>query len=37
MLFAGLDERRTVELVSAEPAASGRLHLTYRFDTDERG
>lgn len=35
--LAGLDERRTLELVSAEPSASGRLHVTYRLDTEERG
>jgi len=36
-LFAGLDQRRTLELASVEPAESGRLHVTYRFDADERG
>ena len=36
-LFAGLDERHTLELTSAAPTASGRIHVTYRFDTDEQG
>ena len=36
-LFAGLDERQTVELQSAAPTGSGRIHVTYRFDTDDRG
>jgi dihydrofolate reductase len=36
-LLAGLDERRTLQLVSAEPSASGRLHVTYRLDTEEQG
>jgi dihydrofolate reductase len=36
-LFAGLDERRTLELSSAETTASGRLHVTYRFDAHEEG
>jgi dihydrofolate reductase len=36
-LFAGLDERQTLELTSAAPIASGRIHVTYRFDTDEQG
>jgi dihydrofolate reductase len=36
-LFAGLDEPRTLELASAEPTASGRIHVTYRFNTDEQG
>jgi dihydrofolate reductase len=36
-LLAGLDERRTLELVSAEPTASGRLHVRCRFNTDEQG
>jgi dihydrofolate reductase len=36
-LFAGLDGRRTLELVSSEPTGSGRLHLTYRFTADEQG
>jgi dihydrofolate reductase len=32
-LFEGLDERRTLELASAEPTKSGGLHVTYRFDS----
>jgi dihydrofolate reductase len=36
-LLAGLDERRTLELASAEPSASGRLHVTYRLNADEQG
>ena len=36
-LFAGLDEPRTLELASAEPTASGRIHVTCRFNTDEQG
>ena len=34
-LFSGLDEHRTVELVSAERTATGRTHLAYRFSTGE--
>jgi dihydrofolate reductase len=30
-LFSGLDEPRTLELASAEPTTSGRIHVTYRF------
>jgi dihydrofolate reductase len=36
-LFGGLAERHALEFVSAEPAASGRLHLTYRLATDATG
>jgi dihydrofolate reductase len=32
-LFRGIAERQAVDLVSAEPTASGRLHLTYRLAT----
>jgi dihydrofolate reductase len=35
-LFGGLVERRTLVLASAEPMGSGRLHVTYRLDADER-
>jgi dihydrofolate reductase len=33
-LFGGIAEHQALEFVSAEPAASGRLHLTYRLATD---
>jgi dihydrofolate reductase len=33
-LFGGIPERRAFELVSAEPMASGRVHLTYRPAAD---
>jgi dihydrofolate reductase len=33
-LFGGIAERQVLDLVSAEPAASGRLHLTYRLPTE---
>jgi dihydrofolate reductase len=33
-LFDGLLGRRTLELVSAEPAAAGRVHLTYRLGAE---
>jgi dihydrofolate reductase len=33
-LFGGIAERQALDLVSAEPAASGRVHLTYRLTTD---
>ena len=36
-LFRGIAERQALEFVSAEPAASGRLHLTYRLATDATG
>jgi dihydrofolate reductase len=36
-LFGGIVERQVLDLVSAEPAASGRLHLTYRLATDATG
>jgi hypothetical protein len=29
-LFAGVDQRRSLQFVSATPAASGRLIVTYR-------
>lgn len=32
-LLGGITERQALELVSAEPAASGRVNLTYRTDT----
>jgi dihydrofolate reductase len=32
-LFGGIAERQALDLVAAEPAASGRLHLTYRLPT----
>jgi dihydrofolate reductase len=32
-LFRGIAERRALDLVSTQPAASGRLHLTYRLPT----
>ena len=31
-LLGGIAEPQALELVSAEPAASGRVHLTYRID-----
>jgi dihydrofolate reductase len=36
-LFRGIAERQALDLVSAEPAASGRLHLTYRLATGAKG
>jgi dihydrofolate reductase len=30
-VFGGIAERQTLELVSAEPTASGRVNLTYRL------
>ena len=36
-LFGGIAERQALEFVSAEPAASGRLHLTYRLAADATG
>jgi dihydrofolate reductase len=36
-LFGGIAARQTLEFVSAEPAAFGRLHLTYRLATDAPG
>ena len=33
-LFGGIPERRAFELMSAEPMASGRVHLTYRPAAD---
>ena len=33
-LFGGIAKRQALEFVSAEPAASGRIHLTYRLATD---
>lgn len=33
-LFRGISERQALELVSAEPMASGRLNLTYRLRAD---
>jgi dihydrofolate reductase len=33
-LFAGLDQPRTLELLSAEPRASGRIHMRYRVHAD---
>jgi dihydrofolate reductase len=32
-LFRGIAERQALDLVSTQPAASGRLHLTYRLAT----
>jgi dihydrofolate reductase len=33
-LFGGFAERQELELVSAQPTASGRVHLTYRLSAD---
>jgi dihydrofolate reductase len=33
-LFAGIDERQALDLVSAEPIGSGRVNLTYRLRAD---
>ena len=35
-LFAALDGRRTVDLASVASSASGRILMTYRFDTAEQ-
>ena len=32
-LFQGITKRQTLDLVSTQPTASGRLHLTYRLAT----
>ena len=36
-LFGGIAERHALGFVSAEPAACGRLHLTYRLRTGATG
>jgi hypothetical protein len=36
-LFRRIAERQALDLVSAEPAASGRLHVTYRLATGAKG
>jgi dihydrofolate reductase len=34
-LFGGIAERQAFDLMSVEPTASGRVHLTYRPDADD--